>query len=52
MRRHFMRVPNRAYLIQKNQKNARPSRGIILCDLEAGKNLNLVKNCLPESPFI
>jgi hypothetical protein len=36
---------------KKNRKNAKPSRGIILCDLEAGKkNSNLKKNCLPESP--
>jgi hypothetical protein len=35
----------------KNQKNARPLHGVILCDLDAGKNLNLEKKCLTESPF-
>jgi hypothetical protein len=29
-----------------------PLRGIILCDLHAGKNSNLEKNYLPESPII
>jgi hypothetical protein len=28
---------------KKNRKNASPSRGVILCDLEAGKNSNLEK---------
>jgi hypothetical protein len=51
VRRHFMRVPNRAQLIQKNRKNAKPSRDVILCDLQAGKNSNLENHCLPESPF-
>jgi hypothetical protein len=36
---------------QKNKKNARPSRGIILHHLNMGKNSNLDKSNLPESPF-
>jgi hypothetical protein len=37
---------------KKNQKNAKPLRDIILCDLQAEKKSNLEKNCLSESPFI
>jgi hypothetical protein len=36
---------------KKNQKNAKPSRGVILSDYKREKNSNLEKNCLPESPF-
>jgi hypothetical protein len=35
----------------KKRKNARLSRGIILCHLDAGKNANLEKSSLQESPF-
>jgi hypothetical protein len=37
---------------KKNQKNARPSHDVILCDLDAGKKSNLEKKYLTESPFI
>jgi hypothetical protein len=30
---------------------AKPLCDIILCDLKVGKNSNLEKNSLPESPF-
>jgi hypothetical protein len=36
---------------KKKRKNVRPSCDVILCDLDAGKNLNLENKCLRESPF-
>jgi hypothetical protein len=35
---HGKRPPNRAYLIQKNSKNARLLRGVIKCELFAREN--------------
>jgi hypothetical protein len=32
-------------------KNVRPSHGVILCHLDAGKNSDLEKNSLPKSLF-
>jgi hypothetical protein len=36
-----MRVPNWHNSLKRIKKNRRPSRGVILCDLVAGKKLNL-----------
>jgi hypothetical protein len=36
---------------KKKKKNAKPSRGVILYDLDVGKNSNLDKSNLPKNPF-
>jgi hypothetical protein len=51
VRYHFLAGPELGVTTSKNQKNARHLCGIILYHLDVGKNSNLDKINLPESPF-